>query len=593
MDFLKRTGFSLMAVFSVFGLTACTGSDNSEKDLEALFPKDSVFVGVIDGSQKAEVGQFKELINSLPETGLWEKIAESYDDEMSFRDKSSPKYEETIKPIIEGEWKFGVAVKSLPQDIDATQAMKKDDFDKSELYIAGKFSEADKVEELIGVFLKDAAWTDLKTSEEGGVKYWTAPSQEFYVARNGDFFVITVNDADRKTAMKRLEEGGGLDENDEFFAGVEELEAENLAYAYVNGDAMEEFMQALYAELKPDLNTESLSVGDFYMVAFADDNGIVTRTTMDLPEANEVTREIFGNFDYDVDLINRVNGEGMFAYTEQPQLGIYVGAFLQGLSQGMQGLNSDDVDPFGKDYVKFFADTVGVTEEVMEGILQSPFAFAMSDIGTLYPTISFYLQLDEDYVEDARALTVAMDQWVDQVIAEYDASMEGQGFGVGALKKEVELVGGNGLHKLYFDLSSFPPDVLSAAAFIPDLDIAALKIEFYYGITADNMFVFAFYPDFAAAYGKNVLSGNAEYEKAIGKVNEPGYMVSYFASKPLIDLMDRWVGIAKSGGFMTEADAANYEKYVKGIVGAIKYGVSSSVYEDGAQNGQSYLWIKE
>lgn len=582
MDFLRRTGFCLMVIFSVSIFTACIGEKGEDKRLEAVFPKESGFVFVINGAQEAEVKQFKKLLNSLPKVGLWAKIEESYDKEMP----EGPKYEKLLKPIIEGQWKIGVALSEV-----AVLSEVQEDVADPELNIAGKFSEADKVEELINILLERAAWADLTTDEKGGVKYWTAPSQEFYMFKYGDFFVVTMNEGDRDAALKRLEEGGGLDENEEVLNGVEKLEKENLGYFYGSAEAMQNVYKGLYTEMMPDLDPKDISIGATYLVVFAEDDGLVMKSEGSVPEQNEITRQLLGDLDYEVGLMDEVNGDGMIFYTEQSNLGFYGDAFMQGLTAGLQGVNPADFSS-GISYVKQLATELGIAEESMMGILNSPFAVAISDIGTLYPTMSAYLKIDEDYVEDARALTIALDKWADQVIQEYDALMEAEGFGVGALKKEVELVAGGGLHKLYFDLSALPPDILAAAAFMPDLNLAALKLELYYGITGDNLFVVSFYPEFDEAFGKNAFAESDGYKKVEGDVLKDGYSLSYFSSQPLVDLMDRWIAIAESGTLVSPSDKADYEMYVKGVVGAVKYAVSSAKYEEGILKGEGYMWMK-
>lgn len=587
MDFLKRTVFCLMVIFSISLLTACTGGKGADKKLEAVFPKDSGFVFVVDGTQDSEVKQFKKLLDSLPKMGLWEKVAESYDKEVI----EGPRYEKLIKPIIEGKWKIGVALSGFPEDVRPDEAIQPEDVQDLELNIAGKFSEAGKVEELIGVLLERAAWTDLETKEDDGVKYWTAPSQDFYMFRYGDFFVVTMSEIDRDAALKRLEEGGGMDENEEVLDGVKKLEKDNLGYFYGSAEAMKNVYKGLYTDLMPDIDVKEINVGATYIVVFAEDDGLAMKSEGVVPEQNDITRQMLGDLDYEVDLINQINGDGMIFYTEQSNMGFYADAFMQGLTAGLKGENPADFS-INENYVAQLAKELNVEEEAMMGILDSPFAFAMSDVGTLYPTMSAYAKIDEKYVEDARALTLSLDTWADQVIAEYDALMEAEGFGVGALKKEVELVDGGGLHKLYFDLSALPPDILAAAVFVPGLDLSSLQLELYYGITGDNLFVIAMYPGFDEAFGKNPFADSEGYKKVDGKFNEGGYSFSYFASQPLIDFMDRWIGIAESGGLVAPADKADYELYVKGAIGAIKYAVSSAKYENGVLKGDGYVQMK-
>jgi hypothetical protein len=89
--------------------------------------------------------------------------------------------------------------------------------------------------------------------------------------------------------------------------------------------------------------------------------------------------------------------------------------------------------------------------------------------------------------------------------------------------------------------------------------LSGQKVEFYYGLLADQTLVFALKPDLAGQYGQvPFVRDSAEFKQALSYLKGASYGVSYLAPAQFFVYLDRLVELAKADGTPVAA-FADYE----------------------------------
>lgn len=381
-----------------------------------------------------------------------------------------------------------------------------------EFYFVGRFDQAGKAEDLIDDEFEAQLGTDL-------FKY-----------REGDLIIISNKEEGLAELVKKIGVGGGF----------EGREFEGLGYFYFD---------------------------DRFAVVSVDDEGFI----VDDEDIEEVES------DYELSLGEKMNAKNLISYTENSDFSVYFEAFVGGLFTGVDDTQNENIDleKWRGEFWTFLADQLEMKETDLKEFMAVPFAFSVHKFD-LYPGLTLLLDLDDQKIDQAANLALVIDAWVDRLITEFDGLMEVEGFGVGAIKKEVVVVGGAGVHKISFDWEALPEDILEAAVFVPGLNVKEIKLNLYYGITGDGVFVLAFYPDFEKDYADNPVFEDQLYQEAMARVGGSDSTVSYFRTAPLIEILDKWMEMAKGGGFVNEADFTDYQLYVDQLFGSLSYFVSNS-----------------
>lgn len=544
-------------------LSAC-GTKKLPNDLLTALPKDADVIFGLDLSNDSQVKQFKKAWNRLPDVGLEAKIAELYDQETGREDS----YKKELEPVLKSHIELvgGFDYPATEEELDAGEI---------EAYFLIETDEPEKFEKLVREDLEQegVAFTE---SQHGDFAYWDGAEGDFYLAHQEDVFLLTNKAENRDAAVDRLVAGSGFERPEVF--------GDKLAYLHMGDKLDETVLNEVYGDLWKSFNGGNVTVE-------ADSEGLISFSEVGF----DPNSDLLGDTDYQIALTDKVNAQGMMMYTEQSGFGQLFEAVVSGFIKGVE-----DVDPsalpasWKKDYFAVWARNLGVSEDDLHGMLASPFAFAVSDVGQLYPTMSLIFDLDEQYGANADKVVAAIDGWLDAVIVSYDKLAKEQGFGEGALKKEAKLVGGGGMHKLYFDFTAIPDDILGAAAFVPGLSIKDMKVEFYYGLTGDGKFVLALYPDFADAYGENVLAEDDDYQDAIDEIGgEEGFAVSYMNPPNAVNFIGRWFDLAQSTGALTPDVMENYDLYARKFIGSFQYVISRSWLEGDVLKGQGKVKIEK
>jgi len=256
-------------------------------------------------------------------------------------------------------------------------------------------------------------------------------------------------------------------------------------------------------------------------------------------------------------------------------------------------LASDDLYGATLEQVGAIAELTG---EDLKKILDNSYAFVISDIGGYLPTVSFYLQVDKDSVDNARKLAGGVSTYMDLVIIGLNEELKANNLDE-IIKKEVKMVEGATLQKVYVDWTAIPEARVSELSEQFGINVLTLKIELYYGVLNDGVFVVALYPDFIDVYGKEVLSESDYYKEMRARAGEAyGRSVAFFRMSPVLELVDRYFQLVKKAGIVSEEYdqdlMLNYELYTK-IASSFDYIFVSDVKDsDGVRNSVS-VKIKE
>jgi hypothetical protein len=567
-------------------MAGCSFGESDDVVLENLLPEDSTMAIVIDYSDPGQVKNFKEIKAKFPENGLMTKLIEGYDNEVK---EDAYKYEK-IQPIVEGEWKLLMGMK-FPEGMTNFEEVDEKDLI---VFVGGRFSEANMVEELLESALKDK---DVKTESENGAKYWDV-DETMFVARYGDIFFMTNTVLGRDEGLERLKNGAGL-YTESFEDMVKGLAEERLAYIYVNGEGFSPVYEELYAEIPGFYDTYMKGLGDIFVSVTAEKDGLRMLSNSSFIDG---VPDFIGGLDYEPYMAKLVPGEGVIVYTEMAGFGSYLDlisqAFDQQYNKALEVQNFSEggdlrefVGEIDNDFMKVVVDVLGVEEEQARLFFDSPMAFALYDVGEYYPGMSLFMDVNGDQMVVADSLVKNIDSYLGVLISEFDASVGAQGIPAGLFKKEMDIVLGKELHKVYVDWSILPAEALKELEVVPGLDLVDMRAELYYGVTGDGIFTVALYPDFSLKYGKSSLKDNKVYQEALKSLDEGiGFNVVFYDFLPLAGLADRYVDLLMQIGIIAQSDNETYQMFKDSIL-AIKFIVSSDHFVDDSLLSEAFVKI--
>ena len=549
-------------------LSGCFGGSDNRAGV--VIPADADFVIMFDytdgpGSQRAEL---EALFEALPAVEFKEELVESFYDDVLPADKE---LREKVQQIVAGEWQMAMAVEEVNAfDIDNFDvALENGD---ANMNIGLYFEEADLFEE---VLLMEGEVT--VTKEDGFIVYYDKDSDE-KIYRDGGLFALTTNKGEEESLKERMKSGEvAFDLKDD---------SSKLGYLYVDAD-MQSYGEYLTLSM-PQLDAED--VGDVYLKLTVD-GGL--RFSGDLEFDAGALEE--GEVNYKGELLGKVPGDGAIFYYESFDFAKLVAKLQETTNSTIGKLEGSGQGPDYSylDLINTIADTFGVSDEAVEAVFSSPFAFQLGYEGGYVPVIALYLQLEEDETEMAREMKEGMDQYTDEVAAWFDVMMSAD-LGVeveGALKVETTSVMGGPATKMSLDWEAMPPELLGmSAAFGPDFKMNDLKFELYYGVTGDDVFFVSFYPDFDQAYGESVLGESATIEEALAGVEGNGATFMSFDLRPFVDWMSFIV--EKVAEVMPPAEYAEAQTVLSEMelwTSHFNYFAFKQGYEDGKLTIDAYL----
>ncbi len=531
-------------------ITGC-GKAKGDVALESVVPEKSDVAFGFDYSNQEQVALLKGLLAQFPKES-YKQISDEFN--KSFSDQNNAEvadYFSLLKPFIGSDWKVvgGVVVDENKAD------------GLNEVVLAGKFAKADEFQDFVVKMITKSGKKFIE-SKKDGVKFWENARDEVFIARSGDVFLISNGRNYLDDALGRLNGG------DDGFAGtdnykrVRNLSAKSMAFVYMS----DKFIQTV----NRNSGQESMGTGSAYGVMLAESKGIRV-------------------------LANRLVGEGKAVDGAASDGGVKVDFFSK--------LPDQDVILFSQvsGLIDDLAGTIGATgvESIADykELFNAPLALVVSDKGQLYPAVSLYFDIGTGNGELAKTFLNKMDGYADDVIAEFDSTIAGSGYeGLGLLKREVEVIKGAPIRKLYFDFSVIPEELLNGVrVYLPALDFKSLKVEFYYGVDSNGMLFFALYPGLEEEV-KATLSGNEVMKNAFGALNMKEFDTrNYFDFSPLFVILDKYAEMAKGSQFVDSVKAVEGEKIyllVKDFMETLGYVVGGSKTEDGVLKSESYLKIE-
>jgi len=564
---------------------------------EMALPADADLVMGLDYSNDKQVENLKELMAAFPDAGLKAKMIEAYDAEV----EEGFKYETALAPIVAADWHLVLGMK-VRDGVEGIEDLENFDSEDGDIYLAGYFEKADEVEVLIADQMAKDYGEALQVEEKDGRKFWTDP-EDGVLMRDGNLFVFTDKEENMDAAVERLENGTGF--------VVEQKDY--LAYMMMNGEILDE------------VTGIDGYMGHISYAVTAEKDGF--RFAGD-QEVTAVLKELYKMYEGDsLVLVDKVPAEGMMIYGEMPSVKTIVDGFLKspallmtGVEQPMTVIDDEGADVIdsmenvsapvvnakpteseikaaGEEMVASYnaglelvATKVGVSKGDLEAVMDAPFAFAMSDAGTLYPTMAMYFQLDDAKAVTANKMMDALDSYMGEILVEFDKAVAAQNIPAGLLVKDAEK-SASGLRRVYLDSSKLPAEILAQASMF--VDLKTVPVEFYYGVTADNVLVMALYPKFADVYGKEVLADNADFKKAVAKLeNDKAPVMSYMVPGNVMVLADRYVELVKKFGVMSAEDLETYGMVSK-FVKTIKYMVAVNKVEGEVLKGEGFIGVEK
>lgn len=585
-------------VVSTLTLVSCGFGKSGERSVESAFSKNSMLVMTIDFSDNTQVKNFNSLVDQFPTTGFMGFIPKAFDAQVK---ADGFTWKEDVQPILDGEWKIGVGM-SLP----SKEAIKKNADPK--LIFAAKFSETAKVKDLLEKLMakKNGIFAYVKYEKKDGVEYWINASSKFYLALDKGVFVTAPNEAAMREGVKTLDENDGLDKSENFKSHSKKMGG-GFMTSYFNTKSILDSADP-EDEIGKGLVEMFETMTDSYSGIFAEVDGFRAMGSVSVNEKSSGFKKFLLDPNYKLSLIDKVNGKGLFFYVEGGSLKNGFVSYLLEAGNAAENPTAENTTgnslqtsvfgALGADAPSSIIDVSATSNppygkileflKKIDVLLSSPFAISISDKENYLPAMAFYFQLKADDVAKGKQLITDFDSYADEVITLLNKDF---------VKKDVIVVNGAALHKVYVDWKAVPQEMINEWSTASGVNVTTVKNEFYYGLMSDNVFVIAWYPDFPTTYGQDVLSQNADYKEAFNKLGDGyGMSVSYFNTKSLITFIDKFLVAftTLSADDPVKRDLAlGYMKLAEKFIGTVKYSISSSIYKDGQMNAKSFMRIQK
>lgn len=588
MSMFKKLVFVSGLILLTMSLSACKSSKDAR--MESIFPADPSIIFVVDASNDDQLENAKKLMDSFPNTGVWALFKMGMIQGMT---SSGVSYEEEVKPLFEGDWRMGFSM-NFPEELTNLKSL--DDFsaleanvgpEKFNLFLAFETEVPKLVENLLQ---KQVDEGNLEMTEEDDAKYWVDATGDGVIVRYNDLFFITVTKEMADKAVERLENGEGFK--------TEKIAENNLGYMYFDMEPIKPLVQLMYSEIGVTAVSEDVEIlGKNWFYLAAEETGFRLGVDSEIVGGAAALKKIGMDVTKEIGLLDKVAADGLFLYAEDYSLSSALKPMIQGIAFDTSLLlQSEDVD-LGKDYYSEFLDTLAglasTDADTLDDILNSPFAIVASNVDAALPGLAVYLKLDETKVEEAKDIVLAMDSYVDAVLVEFDKVLELQELSTGVVKRETAMVAGAALHKLSLDFSAYPDGSFDLVNDYAGFDITAVPLDLYYGITGDNVFVIALYPEFEKVYGKNSLADDVKFKEAMKMIGGNSQQISYFNPSMAMSSIMHFLKIAAAEDPANAEMLEQYEKNAKVYVETLKYIVAGSSFKDGHIVGDVFVKIEK
>ncbi len=571
---------------------SCKGKTiNEDADIESIFPEESSLVFVIDTHDRNQLNNlnpFKDFFeeNSEEKLEIFEHLFRYH-----FLAKINTfSYQEELKTILEEPFRMGIAITkdSLEDNLNKKNNQKTADAieDINEkyslreepsvlipertvekkyiiqkeinisteelpslmedfLYFAIKSKKADEIFNLLTDFLtKDESFY---FEEKKDIKYWRSTKKEGAIVQYGEIIFVTGTDKGVEEAINRLKEKTVFFERD--------FSINSLVYFYIKdishlAEDTNDFNSLFFSKFSPP--------AWFYIIF--EDSGIRVKNFSNT-KSNYYSNITTTFADYDFDLASRVYGDKVFFYIENVNFFNEIeGEFFDSivLESGLKDFFDDD--GYGP---------------ITKNLLSSPFAFSVSALGEVLPTIGFYLLLGEEKANDAQKIVNVFDEYIGEIVDEFDKIMELENLDLKMLKKEKIPLRGAVLNKISFNIDNYLENHGDFFGIKENL-FQREEVSIYYGLTHDNVFILFFGEKFEKTYGKNVLSENPNFIKVFKNMPKAETSLTYFNFVLFSDFLEKTLKVVDQNlgaqGYITN----RYESFFKPVMAPLKFFVDIS-----------------
>ncbi|MBI4975201.1 hypothetical protein HZC20_00850 [Candidatus Peregrinibacteria bacterium] len=555
MKFKKCLAGLFAVLFTVLSFSGCKWF-SKEFSPESALPKDAVFVLSVDHSDKGQAENLDKFVESFPDSGFRKQILASSNLENDLKD-SGLDYEKDFKPLFQGKWKvaFGAYFPSAEVGLEPR------------VVLSGWFDDEEKLSKVLDAFA--AKNNGYKKAE--GVKYYDTNDGSRVVVDGNKFFVVNKQDQ-FESALKRFngdEEGF----KNEYKSGIVSVFLDPVKLAPLFDKVFSGYGKNMFVG---NVFFDILKLGkNVYGSVFIEEGGLKVSSNITLGDDKDLIEKFFPNKSYKVGIVDKVPGKDLMFYLEESSLGSNLKRIFD-LVQRTYSMYDEVLDAVSGISGSGRGDT--------ESLFNSPYAISISD-GEVFPSIGVYLKVDDKGAEVAKRLSAAMSSYVEDLL---------KGFAVKGfdkfIRKENVLVNGGGVYKVYIDFASAPKELIDTyAATMPNIDFKNLKLEFYYGVTGDNIFVIALSPDFDKAYGKDTISKYYLYKEAVEKLEDfSGYRVMFLDPGKFVEFADK---ILKLSGNPRFNDKLQFLDLAKKFVAPVKYFVITSKIGGNSLLGGFFLGV--
>ncbi len=409
----------LVAGLCLTVFSACS-SGFKDVSLEGALSQSSLIVFVADASDEGQVETFKTLVEKFPEFGMWKTGIIGYDELV--KGKEGMSYDELVKPILEGSFRFGFGVSlkdGVPKELNSVEQ------EDADFYFIVQSSEADKFQKLMEYFLNEELGAVLKIEENDGVKYWTEESSDLYILRYDDLFVASQTKESLDKALGRMKMGTGFSANEDFAAYKKDA-GKNLGYLFVDEFFITEFLSAAYSDGMGVSGDEVAAgfegLGNSFITFGVDEGGFISKTITEITKTDKATLNKLGiSQDGEVHLANKVNADGVIAYAEGSHLGsqfrsIFDSFPAYNVEIADDGVKKERTENIFDIFVGKIATLSGLDVSDVNDLLDSSMAFTLADFGGYYPAISLYLELGDSRKKDAKVISAALNDYVNELL---------------------------------------------------------------------------------------------------------------------------------------------------------------------------------
>jgi len=497
-----RTGFAPQVANSELFNYQCddSGSDLRNVDVLGALPSSVDLIFDVDLSSSSQLDNLNDLIDKFVDNpdNLVDITKEAYDDNVP----RVLSYDSAVKPVLEGDFEMVVGV-----DFTAPNAT-------PDIYVVMNTEASEQAEQYLARFFHTTLSGDVLCNAEGDAVYWTEPFGDFYLVKSGEFFALTNTAEARNKALDNAKAGKSNSFDIErgfvrFWADVSSVlnatSPDDLAY-------LDRDLNGLFGVAVSDLDEVSMGLS-------AESSGLNYNSFVGFTTSDHSLLTAFNNTE--LKLASKVPSGGDVAiYFEDPTMAPALNTLL------LEQLDLDDM----------FVESFGLTTQELETLIDTPTALVVSNSGDILPKTALYFEVDSDNRDEANKLLEKVDGYVDELITDLNVEASEEGATDDTLYRTTLNAGE--LRRVHLK-DTFPEDFWRNV----ELDVdnnrirEIMDIEFYYGLTEDDILVFAMYEDFASEYGSNVVLNDAGVSRAKSMVNN-GPRLQYLDILELLNSFD-------------------------------------------------------